>query len=297
MPLNSRINTLLIHGNYLYAGGIFTSAGGILVNRIAKWDLVNGGWSPLMNTNGQNGVNSEVLSLAIHNDILYVGGIFTNASGATAGRIASYNLNTSTWSGFSSGNLGSTVRALAIINNKLYAGGDFQASTSVNPLSGIGVWDIQNGGWSVVGGGLSNFANIWSFAVNGDILYAAGIFSTAGGNSMKYIAAFDTTNNTWSSLDIDTQLGLIANDQIITMKYYNNNLYVGGTLSNNINNPTFNIFKWNGISWSSVGSGCNGIVRTLVVGLNNTYDYLYVGGEFTTAGGISAEKIASYGPI
>lgn len=49
-----------------------------------------------------------------------------------------------------------------------------------------------------------------------------------------------------------------------------------------------NIAKWNGTSWSQLGNGLNGQVNALVFDNNNN---LYAGGSFTTAGGISANRI------
>src|SRR5262249_44912063 len=63
------------HGPALYAGGSFTSAGGVAANRIAKWD--GSSWSAL--GTGMN--NSSVDALAVHDDgtgpALFAGGGFT----------------------------------------------------------------------------------------------------------------------------------------------------------------------------------------------------------------------------
>jgi hypothetical protein len=48
--------------------------------------------------------------------------------------------------------------------------------------------------------------------------------------------------------------------------------------------------KWNGSSWSALGSGMNSYVRTLAVSGSD----LYAGGGFTTAGGIAATNIAKW---
>jgi len=51
-----------------------------------------------------------------------------------------------------------------------------------------------------------------------------------------------------------------------------------------------NIAKWNGTSWSGLDAGVNGPV--LCLGIAD--DKLFVGGEFTTAGGIVANYLAYY---
>ena len=58
---------------YLYAGGNFTTAGGVTANRVAKWD--GSAWSPL-----GSGMNAYVYTLASTGTALIAGGVFTSAS-------------------------------------------------------------------------------------------------------------------------------------------------------------------------------------------------------------------------
>ena len=81
--MNSDVNTLTLDlsGN-LYAGGYFTTAGGVSVNYIAKWDGTN--WSSL-----GTGMSSTVTALAFDlSGNLYASGDFTTAAGAPVNRIA-----------------------------------------------------------------------------------------------------------------------------------------------------------------------------------------------------------------
>ncbi len=83
---NNLVNALVADssGN-LYVGGNFTLAGGLAVNRIAKW---NGSvWSSL-----GAGMDNNVQALALDsNGHLYAGGAFTAAGGVTVNRIAKWN--------------------------------------------------------------------------------------------------------------------------------------------------------------------------------------------------------------
>ena len=51
------------------------------------------------------------------------------------------------------------------------------------------------------------------------------------------------------------------------------------------------IAKWDGANWSALGSGMNRTVYALAV--DGAGD-LYAGGDFTTAGGVSANYIAKW---
>ncbi|TVQ64130.1 MAG: hypothetical protein EA378_00145, partial [Phycisphaerales bacterium] len=67
-------------GPALYAGGSFTTAGGVEVNRVARWN--GSAWSALEGPSGI-GVNGTVRALAVFDDgsgpALYAGGYFSTA--------------------------------------------------------------------------------------------------------------------------------------------------------------------------------------------------------------------------
>jgi hypothetical protein len=68
------------------------------------------------------------------------------------------------------------------------------------------------------------------------------------------------------------------------------NLYVGGNFTMAGGNPANCIARWDGNSWSPLGSGVNNTVRALaVMGAN-----LYAGGWFTTAGGNTVNHVARW---
>ena len=79
---------LAVSGTNLYVGGNFTSAGGVPVNYIARW---NGfGWSAL-----SSGMNNYVRALAVLGTTPYAGGQFTTAGERPANYIAQWNGNNS----------------------------------------------------------------------------------------------------------------------------------------------------------------------------------------------------------
>jgi len=67
-------------------------------------------------------------------------------------------------------------------------------------------------------------------------------------------------------------------------------LYVGGWFTNAGGSPVTNIAKWDGSSWSALGSGVNSDVSALAISGNE----LYAGGYFTTAGGSAAYSVAKW---
>src|SRR5262249_10270720 len=83
-------------GPALYAGGLFTSAGGeptTTTNFIAKWNGAN--WSAVGSGIGGTSVLPSVYALTVFNDgsgpALYAGGTFTSAGGVPINRVAKWD--------------------------------------------------------------------------------------------------------------------------------------------------------------------------------------------------------------
>ncbi|MBK7644511.1 MAG: hypothetical protein IPJ19_15945 [Planctomycetes bacterium] len=79
-------------------------------------------------------------------------------------------------------------------------------------------------------------------------------------------------------------------------------LFVGGGFSNAGGEPCHGIAKWNGTQWSDIGGGIGGAVlpntlpfaSAMAVFDDGSGPALYVGGNFTTAGGVTAINIARW---
>jgi hypothetical protein len=113
-------------------------------------------------------------------------------------------------------------------------------------------------------------------------LYAAGRFTSGGGNNVNRIARWNGTD--W--LD----LGLGLNDIARSMAVYNSELVVGGSFITAGGISVNRIAKWNGSSWSQLGLGVNDDVNALAL-VNGE---LFVGGAFTAVGGVSVDRIAKW---
>jgi hypothetical protein len=170
------VSALAVSGGTLYAGGVFTTAGGSTATNIAQWN--GSSWSAL-----GSGMNNQVLALAVSGSTLYAGGNFTTAGGSTATNIAQWN--GSSWSalgsGISGGQFGAYVSALAVSGGTLYAGGDFTTAGSDTNANDIAQWNGTS--WSALGSGFGpNYSSVSALAVSGSTLYAGGNFTTAGTN-------------------------------------------------------------------------------------------------------------------
>lgn len=216
----------------LYAGGAFTTSGGVATNGIGKWNGAT--WSAL-----GVGTNSVVSALIFGPDgTLYVGGAFTTAGGGVANRIATWN--GIGWTAVGTGMNGAVASLVFGLDGTLYAGGLFTTAGG-GTANRIAAWD--GSAWSALGSGMNSDVNALVLGPDGS-LYAAGLFTTAGGNSTNYIAKWNGT--TWLALGSGT------NSFIYSLAMGPDGiLYAGGafTMAGGIT-LSDNVARWNGYAWS-----------------------------------------------
>jgi trimeric autotransporter adhesin len=319
------VNVVAVFNSTLYVGGLFSALGDGTTHakNIATWNV-----SSSATVDGVlrvpslpvAGLTSDVKSLAIFDDKLYVGGKFTFTSdfGTSVTRIASWN--GSAWSNLPSGSrngLGPTtdisgktpdpVNALCVFGSKLYAGGTFTTlGDGITSAKNIAAWDGTS--WSNLPVGSSNgvYGTVYALAVFNSKLYVGGDFSNFGDAAFatvipslaRGIAAWNGTS--WSNLPVSDGNG-VAGD-VYALAVFDSKLYVGGEFGYIHTSVTKRIAAWDGSTWLTLASGTsNGIgvpnwssvisVRALAV-FNSK---LYVGGEFTALGdGTSAKNIAAW---
>lgn len=260
--MNGSVTGLAVAPNGdLYAGGFFTTAGGITANRIAKWN--GSAWSAL-----GTGADSDVHNVAVApNGDVYIGGAFLSP----ATRIAKWN--GSAWSGLGTG-ANATVRALAItLAGTVYAGGEF---TSIDGVAATRIAKWNGSVWTALGSGLNNVVFKLFIAPDGT-LYAGGSFSTAGGIAATGIAKWN--GNIWAALGSGVSGGPATVYEIAVSE--SGLFYVGGQFTSAGGNPIAdNIATWNGSTWSALDVDLPG--SPVVQGLNIKGSSIYIG--FTTSG-------------
>ena len=246
-------------GPALYAGGWFATASGVLVNGIARWD--GSAWSALSGPSGTGvsgtGFEGWVDALAVYDD----------GSGPA-----------------------------------LYAGGYFDYAGGVW-VSGVARWD--GSAWSPLSGPSWAGVDGWIYALavyddgSGPALYAGGYFDTAGGVLVNNIARWD--GSAWSALSGPSGTGV--NVEVYALAVYDDGsgpaLFAGGYIGTAGGVLVNNVARWDGNGWSALGSppgagGYDDIVSGMGVFDDGSGPALYVGGSFTTAGGVAVVGIARW---
>jgi len=269
-------------GTALYAGGAFTNAGGVPeTSYIARW---NGStWSTV-----GGGLSGVVFALTTFDDgngpALYAGGTFEFAGGVLARGIAKWD--GSSWSALGSGLQDGTVAAMAVYDDgggpALYIGGGLTKAGPV-PVNNIAKWDGTS--WSALRGGMKTTVR------------ALTVFDDGSGPAL-FIGAFNSPETpplqSWNGLRYSLRGSPQPNGSVFALRAFDDGsgsaLYVGGVFTTAAGVSVNRIARWNGTSFSPLGSGMN---NTFVLALEVFDDgtgggpALYAGGLFTNAGGAS----------
>src|SRR5207249_9669097 len=112
-------------------------------------------------------------------------------------------------------------------------------------------------------------------------LYIGGYFIVVGDVIANYIAKWN--GSSWSALGSGMGGGVSPFVPcVFALAVSGSDLYAGGRFTTAGGTPANYIAKWNGSSWSAVGSGMGGATYPYVSALAVSGNDLYAGGDFTT---------------
>lgn len=306
-PEAGEVYAILISEDRLYIGGDFISVDGVTANSVAQWDGTT--WSALGRGMGELDWDEQfvpqatVYALATDGATLYAGGDFKLADEATANSVAQWD--GTSWSALSGGVTltdgngepqKGIVRALAVQNGAIYAGGWFDKAGG-KAANHVAVW--QNNSWSTLGVGVraeqyASDAQVNALVVSGNTLYVGGRFVGAGNQNIALLAKWE--NNGWSAVGAG-----ISNDgyDYVTVLTAGGagDVYLGGTFRIVGDQRVDNIARWQNDNWRALG---NGLLRgeygdspatPYAIAVDDA-DRIYVGGEFVIAGGVRVSNLA-----
>jgi hypothetical protein len=248
-------------GPALYVGGMFTLAGGVTVNNIARWD--GSEWSDVGGgVAGSSSPPPVVHALAVFDDgtgsALYAGGEFWSAGGVNA-----YNIGR--WDGFSWSDL---------------AGGVYSQYPMQPSVEALAVFDDGSGPDLYVGGG---FETAGGFTVNNIARWNGSSWSGLSGPSGTGVAGYPYSPPVAALAVYDGGSGPA--------------LYAGGEFWSAGGVTVNAVARWDGDEWSDVGGGVGDSweqVYALTVLDEGSGQTLFVGGEFLSAGGLPSANIAAW---
>lgn len=269
----------------LAVGGSFTSAGGLAVANLAKWNGT--AWSVWTSGNGGTGISGasatasvDAIQVAPNGDI-YFTGAFTNAGTTAVAGMARWDgtFFQPVGSGISGQGLSARGHSIGITaSGSVLVGGSFTVAGGLS-VEGVARW--SGSAWSRLSSGFNGIVSD-ACAIPGGGLLVVGSFTGCPGGNAARIAKWN--GSAWTSLGS----GLNGSCYAVTA-LPNGDVIAGGEFTNAGGAATARVARWNGSSWNPMGSGVNGPVSSLVPLPSGE---VVVGGAFSTAGGQPAANIA-----
>lgn len=262
----------------VYAVGGFTytcatlacTSNGRTVKGVAQYSQADDTWYPMGNGTLLGGSDPQVYSGAYIDDTLYIGGQFDDISGVSTMLIAQWRESDDTWLPLGSGlgNIGNAVYAMAVnpVTKDLYVGGTFGQPVGATPGSTPGIikWDYTDETWYSVGTGLTsgNVDDI-AFSADGKTMYLGMWNGLIGGTSANFVASLTSED--------------LASTAATTVSGAWNYLKSAGVIG--VTGPAN----------SSINQKAVRAAYALPTGV-------MFGGNFSTAGPVSAGRVATFTP-
>lgn len=228
------------------------------------------------------GLNGIIYSLDNDGTNVFAGGVSMSIPGLNI------PTNVAMWDGDKWSMLGTSVGATSdvVFSIKKLSSGLYAGTTT-------GVYKWSGTTWINLGTIAGAFGNsLFVTDIDEDsngTLYIIGSFTTINGITVKGVARWDGT--TWHALGTGVDISAGSTNPMC-MATIGTNVYIGGAFSSVSGVPTNMVAKWNGVSWSAIGSGLtgSGIPQCMISKGNN----LYVGGYFTSSGATTLNNIAKW---
>ena len=260
----------------LVAGGDFTIAGGVAVQKLARWNGTT--WSPMGPVVGF--FSSDVYgSVVLPNGDLVIAGSFSSVGGVAADNVSRWN--GAAWSALGAGVNGTATKVAAMPNGNIVVGGYFSSAGGSAANARLALWNGT--AWSSPGLPAPAWSNVSALHVTtaGDLV-VGGDFTAVGGVPAANIVR--RQNGIWSPLGSGTSS---ATHTIAELP--NGDLAVGGAFSSAGGVYSSNLAIWSGTAWTPVGAGFNADVRALAALPNGDF---VAGGDFTQTSSGAASFVA-----
>lgn len=279
---NNTVRTLVLAGNTVYAGGLFTTVGGTTArNRLAAFDATSGtvmSWNP--------DANNEVYALAVSGSTVYAGGMFTTVNGSAVprNRLAAFDAVSGVVASWDP-NMNNSVQTLAVSGTTVYAGGNFSSAGGGTIVRNrLAAFNATTGVVTAFDPNVNS--TVYALAVSGNTLYAGGGFSTVGGSTTRNrLASFNATSGAATSWNPTTTISVFA------LALSGNTVYIGGYA--NVFTPdtrkALAAFDATTAATTPWNPGANSTVRALAI----TGNTVYVGGIFTIINAVMRNSLAA----
>ena len=285
---NNEVNSLLVDGNILYAGGTFSAIGGqprALLAAISRSTALATSFDAGLSSSG-----SSVNSLLKYNNEIIVGGGFTYEINGRIIRknLASFQVSNSALTSFVN-DPDLSVFTLSMHLNKMYCGGEFKVLGG-KARSNLGAFLSSNGAILDFNLGASNASgsqSVFNISWFDNNLFLGGTFTKIGDSSRQYFGVIDIQNQTVLPF-YPSPNGIIYSTYV-----HQGYLYIAGQFTN-IGGAARNrlaIFNYPSFTSTTINPNFSGWPLTYYP---SSPSKILIGGGFTTIASVSAPNSAAF---
>ncbi|MBS0197898.1 MAG: immunoglobulin domain-containing protein [Planctomycetes bacterium] len=273
--LAGRVNAMIEHNGVLVAGGFGTNiaSAGVPTIHVPVW--TGNAWRPLA-----TGLNSPAYAMAAYGGALVAGGEFTSAGGAPAGYFA---LWTGTAWRYVNNGVNGPIYAMTTFGSDLIVGGSFTSALGVPTTGPVARW--RGSSWQTFAAVLNG--PVFALTSYNSRVVAAGLFSVSPPTCYNIASSL---GGTWQGL------GSGMNAPVFALVTLGSDLIAGGSFNIAGGTPANRVARWNGTSWSAMGSGLGGALDS-VYALTIFNNEIFAAGSFTSSGSLTLNNIARWNGV
>jgi hypothetical protein len=290
---NSDVRALAVSGSTVYEGGIFSCMGDWLArSNLAALDATTGAataWNP--------GSSGTVSALATDDgSTIYAGGGFTNIGGQARNNIAALDAGTGAATAWDPNASGGGVSSLLALGNTIYVGGSF-TNIGGQARNRIAALDATTGAATAWNPDANNTVARLAYGhlspLRPGVVYAAGDFTSIGGQARSRIGALDELTGAATDWDPNATGGSVS---ALAVGVLVQGVYVGGSFTgiggqarNHLASLDPSPPTGAATSWNPAAADDPPGVGVLVA----DGPTIYVGGQFTSMNGQVRNSIAA----
>ncbi len=278
----TKVLSLAVSGSTIFAGGSFTTIGGVVRNNFAAIDASTG-----TAVSGTPDVNSTVRAIAVSSSTIYIGGDFSQVGSQTRNHIAAIDIateNVSSWNPNANG----LILSFVVSGSTIYAGGSFTSigGQTRNNIAALSASSGNATSWDPD----ANY-QINSMSISGSTIYVCGSFSNIGGQTRDNVAGIDISSASINSFDVYNNK-LYTGFTLICISVSSSSVFIGGTFISIGGQPRNNLAAINAVTGdiSEWDPEPDGDVYALAISGST----LYIGGQFNNIGPAPINYLASF---
>jgi len=284
------VRALVIAGPAVYVAGDFDHVSGKTRDSLARIDAGSGAVDAFAHR-----LDGGPRALAVGDGRLYIGGTIGRVDGHDRERLAAFSLTSGDLDEDWTPTVDDTVNALAYRDSKVYLGGSFHRTDDVRSTLRLSAVDADSGDL-VTGFRPGPPAVVHAVAVDGN-----GVYAAMGGPGGRAAAYDDAGRTRWMrTFDGDAQAIAVLDGTAYVGGHFDRACTTGTTgargtcTDGSVSRVKLAAVRGDGSlgDWAPQANGVVG-VRTLAV--DQAHRTVAAGGDFTTIGGRSQRRFASFG--